>query len=374
MILTTCCPTNAGSKMLENFTSLFDATVVEKLRERYEIAGKVPVGEFAIDLAGETCFQGAANSVEALKNDTVSALIRFDVNGAPRREAAQNGLVFVKPTYGIVSRFGTVPVACSGECVGVMAKTAADCREVLATIVGKDERDGTMHADEVCKAALADAPVKKVAVLKMEGADSAEMAAAKAEMAANGIEIVEIDNAASKLFFAVQTIATLDYDNLSLASAAWNMLMCAELCNNVSRYDGVKYGYRTKNYKNLDELYTNSRTEAFGLLLKTAILYGSDVLSSKNYMAKYDKAMRVRRVISEAFAKIFAEFDAVLLPAVSKSAYTEADSAFVENKYTAPAQMAGLPAVVVAGVQVMGPAFSDGKLLSLAAILGKEGK
>ena len=360
MILTTCCPTNAGSKMLENFTSLFDATVAEKLRERYEIAceaGKAPVGEFAIDLVGETCFQGAADTAESLKNDTVSALIAFDVNGAPRRIAAQQGLVFVKPTYGIVSRFGTVPVACSGECVGVMAKTVADCREVLATIVGKDERDGTMHADEVCKSSLNDAPVKKVALLKMSGADSVEIEAAKANMVANGIEITEID---------AGVIAT--------ANAAWNMLMCAELCNNVSRYDGVKYGYRTKNYKNLDELYTNSRTEAFGLLLKTAILYGSDVLSTKNYMAKYDKAMRVRRVISEAFAKIFAEYDAVLLPACSKKQYTAADSAFAENKYTAPAQLAGLPAVVVAGVQVMGPAFSDGKLLTLAEILEKEGK
>ena len=357
MILTTCCPTNAGSKMLDGYMSPFCATVAEKLSKKYEIVGKAPVGEFAIDLVGETCFQGAADTAEALKNDTVSALISFDVNGAPRRIAAQSGLVFVKPTYGIVSRYGTVPVACSGECVGVMAKTVADACEVLASIVGKDERDGTMHADEICKGALESAPVKKVAVLKMEGADSAEMAAAKAELAANGIEIAEID---------AGVIAT--------ANAAWNMLMCAELCNNVSRYDGVKYGYRTKNYKNLDELYTNSRTEAFGLTLKTAILYGSDVLSTKNYMAKYDKAMRVRRVISEAFAAIFAKFDAVLLPAVSKMAYTEADSAFVENKYTAPAQMAGLPAVVAAGVQVMGPAFSDGKLLALAALLAKEGK
>ncbi len=357
MILTTCCPTNAGSKMLDGYMSPFCATVAEKLSKKYEIVGKAPVGEFAIDLVGETSFAGAADTAEALKNDTVSAQICFDVNGAPRRIAAQQGLVFVKPTYGIVSRYGTVPVACSGECVGVMAKTVADCREVLAEMVGKDEKDGTMHADEVCKSALESAPVKKVAVFKMDGAESAEMAAAKAELAANGIEITEIDAGV-----------------IAASNAAWNMLMCAELCNNVSRYDGVKYGYRTKNYKNLDELYTNSRTEAFGLLLKTAILYGSDVLSTKNYMAKYDKAMRVRRVISEAFAAIFAEFDAVLLPAVSKMAYTDADCALAENKYTAPAQMAGLPAVVAAGVQVMGPAFSDGKLLALAALLGKEGK
>ena len=362
MILTDCCPTNAGSKMLDGYTGLFNATVVEKLKEAgYEIAGKLPVGEFAIDLVGESCFAGAdkaSAAAKTLENDTVMAHIALDVNGAPRRVAAQNGLVFAKPTYGTVSRFGMIPVACSGECVGVMARNAADCREVLCTIVGKDEKDGTMHTDEVCKnAAAAAAPVKKVAVLKMPTDANDKIEATKAKMAANGIEICEIDAGV-----------------IASANAAWNMLMCAELCNNVSRYDGVKYGYRTKNYKNLDELYTNSRTESFGLALKTAILYGSDVLSTKNYMAKYDKAMRVRRVIVEAFAKIFAEFDAVLLPAVSKMAYTEGDCAFEENVYTAPASVTGLPAVVTNGVQLMGPAFSDGALLALAESFEKEGK
>ena len=360
MILTNCCPTDAGSKMLENFTSLFEATVVEKLKENgFEPTCKAPVGEFAIDLAGETNYKGERFDAECLKNGTVAALLSLDVNGAPRRVAAQNELVFVKPTYGTVSRFGTVPVACSGECVGVTAKTVADCGEVLSAIVGKDERDGTMHADAVCKNAVAAAKtVKRVAVFKMaaDAAVTAKINAAKAEMAANGIEIVEIDAGV-----------------IASANAAWNALMCAELCNNVSRYDGIKYGYRTKNYKNLDELYTNSRTEAFGSLLKTAILYGSDVLSTKNYMAKYDKAMRVRRVIVEAFAKIFADFDAVLLPACSKMQYADTDSAFEENLYTAPASVTGLPAVVVKGVQLMGPAFSDGSLLALAALLEKEG-
>ena len=363
MILTTCCPTNAGSKMLENFTSLFHATVVEKLTAAgYEIAGKVPVGEFAIDLVGESCFAGDATAAaaKALEGDTVMGLISFDVNGAPRRVAAQNGLVSVKPTYGIVSRFGTVPVACSGECVGVSAKSAAACREILSVLVGKDERDGTMHADEVCKKAVngCEKAIKKVAVLKLTAdADvTAAMEAAKATLAADGIEITEVDAGV-----------------IASAKAAWNMLMCAELCNNVSRYDGIKYGYRTKNYKSLDELYTNSRTEAFGLTLKTAILYGSDVLSTKNYMAKYDKALRVRRVIAQAFAKLFGEYDAVLLPACSKLSYTEDDSTFEENLYTAPASITGLPAVVASGVQLIGPAFSDGALLDLAKILTKEG-
>ena len=352
MILTKSHPTTAGSRMLDGYMSWFDATVAEKLVARgHEIAGKSPVGELAIDLVGETNYQGEGALVDAVKNGEAEAIVCFDVNGSPRRIAAQAGLAFAKPTYGTVSRYGTVSAACSGECVGVMAKSAADCRALLADMVGKDERDATMHADEVCRAALETAAVRKVAVLSM-GDESAELAAAKAKLAAKGIEIVEIDAGV-----------------IASANAAWNMLMCAELCNNVSRYDGIKYGYRTKNYKNLDELYTNSRTEAFGLLLKAAILYGSDVLSAKNYMGKYDKALRVRRVIVEAFAKIFAECDAVLMPAVSKMAYTDADSAFVENVYTAPASITGLPAVVAGGVQLMGPAFSDGALLALAEML-----
>ena len=350
MILTSCCPTDAGSKMLEGFTSLFDATVVEKLTGAgYEIAGKAPVGEFAIDLVGETNYKGERFDAECLKNDTVQALIAFDVNGAPRRIAAQQGVVFAKPTYGTVSRFGTVSVACSGECVGVMAANVADCREVLRTVTGKDEKDGTMHGFVAC----ADR-ITTVAVLKTGTAadESAEMIAAKEKMAANGIQTVEMD---------IGVIAA--------ANAAWNVLMSAELCNNVSRYDGIKYGYRTKNYKTLEELYTNSRTEAFGLLLKTAILYGSDVLSTKNYMAKYDKALRVRRVIVEAFAKIFEGVGAVLLPAVSKATYDESDSAFAENVYTAPASVTGLPAVVAGGVQLISPACTDEALLDLAEML-----
>ncbi len=360
MILTKSYPTTAGSRMLEGYMSLFDATVVEKLTAGgYEIAGKAPVGEFGIDLAGETNDKGERLCVDTLKNGTVAGLVCLDVNGAPRRVAAQNGLVCVKPTYGTVSRFGTVPVACSGECVGVMAATAADCRKVLATVVGKDEKDGTMHADEVCQKALAERPVLRVACPHFDGdAEIAErLRAAKAGLCARGVEIVEIESGV-----------------LTAARAAWNMLMSAELCNNVSRYDGIKYGYRTANYKNLEELYTNSRSEAFGLLLKTAILYGSDVLSTKNYMAKYDKALRVRRVILEAFAKIFADADAVLMPACSKMAYTEGDSAFAENVYTAPASITGLPAVVAGGVQLIGPAFSDGALLAFAQMLEKEGE
>ena len=362
MILTKDLPTTAGSRMLDGYMSLFDATVAEKLvAAGYTVEGKLPVGEFAIDLVGETCYAGdASRAADTLKTADAAGLVCFDVNGAPRRVAAQSGLVCIKPTYGTVSRFGTVPVACSGECVSVTATTPDACREILCAMEGKDERDGTMHADDVCKKAgsVCEKSIKRIAVLGFE--TDAEVAAlmesAKSALAASGIELTCVDAGV-----------------IADANAAWNMLMCAELCNNVSRYDGIKYGYRTKNYKSLDELYTNSRTEAFGLLLKTAILYGSDVLSTKSYMAKYDKAMRVRRVVCEAFAKLFETYDAVLLPAVSKMAYTAADSAFEENRFTAPATLAGLPAVVAGGVQLIAPAFGDAALLDVAKILVKEG-
>ena len=351
MILTKALPTSAGSKMLSGYMSPFDATVVEKLTANdCEIVGKCAVGEFAIDVIGDD------SAAKVIGNGEADAVVSVDVNGAPRRIAAQNGLVYVKPTYGTVSRFGTVAVACSGECVGVMADSAKACNDTLKAIVGKDERDGTMHSNEVCASALEAKEIKKVAVIRM-GSECKALDSAAAELKAAGIEVTEVNAGV-----------------IALSNAAWNVLMCAELCNNLSRFDGIKYGYRSSNYKNLDELYTNSRTEAFGELVKTAILYGSDVLSAKNYDAKYDKAMRVRRVITEAFAELFKEYDAVMLPVCSKKEYDGSEDAFVENKFTAPASVTGLPAVVVGGVQLMGEAFTDGALLDLAAIITKEGK
>ena len=363
MILTKDMPTTAGSKMRDGYMSLFDATVVEKLTEAgMEIAGKANVGEFAIDVMGETSHFGAAHdgkgnlslaSAEAVKSGDAKAAVQLDVNGSPRRAAAVNGLVYVKPTYGTVSRFGTVPVACSGECVGVTARTAEDCAEVLDIIAGYDANDGTSLPEDMIEEADT---IKKVAVVT--AFDSSISAEVKADMdafvkglEAKGIEVTYVDGA-----------------GLLAAKTAWNILMSAELCNNVSKYDGVKYGYRTKNYTTIDELYTNSRTESFGELLKTAILFGSETLSDENYMKMYDKAMRVRRVTVDYFDSLFENADAIVLPATSKKAYTDEDvkgMAFEENLYTAPASITGLPAVVAKGVQLIGSVFSEKALLEL---------
>ena len=380
MILTTEFPTTAGSKMLDGYKSLFEAEVVTKLKDAgFSVSGKANVGELSLGLLGETSYFGEVTdasgnlnlaSSEILKSGEVFAAVGLDANGAMRRASALSGQVCIKPTYGTVSRFGTVSVACSGEAVCVAANTVADAKTVLDSIVGHDAKDGTSLSDEQCMSLRSDAAfksVKKVAVAKslVASADDvtkSNVAATVDALKKNGIEVEEIDDSI-----------------LLAAKTAWNILMCAELCNNVSKYDGIKYGYRTKNYTNIDELYTNSRTEAFGELLKTAILFGSEALSTENYMPVYDKSLRVRRVICEKFAEIFANFDAVLMPVCSKVAYTMTDVAenkyisFDEALYTAPASISGLPAVVVGGIQFVGAAFSENALVELAKIV-EEGR
>ena len=373
MFLTVDMPTTAGSKMLEGYKSLFEAEVLTRLKAAgYAVAGKTKVGEFGADLLGETCYFGAEYENETLQypaalavnSGDAKAAVVLDVNGAPRRGAAQAGLVALKPTYGRVSRFGTIPVACSGETVSVIAKNAADCREVFAAMAGHDSKDGTALPEAMVEAGKAAVTKKnKVVVVTsmLKDADEAvqgKIAAVTDEFTKNGMEVV-----------------TVDADTVAYAGAAWNILMSAELCNNVSRYDGVKYGYRTKNYTNIDELYTNSRTEAFGDFLKSAILFGSETLSTENYKKVYDKALRVRRVISETMNALLADCDALVMPAASKMAYGKAMVEndkylpYKENFFTAPASITGLPVVVAGGVQLVGKAFSEDVLLDLAELV-----
>ncbi len=354
MILTTDMPTTAGSKMLEGYMSPLEAEVVTRIKGAgYEICGKAKVGEFAIGLSDYAS--------EIVKNGDALSAVCLDVNGSVLRGAAQNGVCAIKPTYGTVSRYGTIPVACSGETVTVVSKTADDAFEMLKAISGHDDKDGTSLSDEKCKNALEIGEMKKKALVFTDMYDAADDAVK-----------AKIDNAVAALEAQGVEITKADSGVIKKARIAWNILMSAELCNNVSRYDGVKYGYRSKNYTNIDELYTNSRTEAFGELLKSVILFGSETLSTDNYMKVYDKAMRVRRVISEEFAKIFADYDVVIMPVASAAEYSQQTDKYIslkENLYTAPASVTGLPAIVCNGVQMIGKAFSDATLTEYAKMV-----
>ena len=364
MFLTTDVPTTAGSRMLEGYQSPIGAMAIQKAQAAgYTLAMITPVGEFAIDLLGETAESGAWARDGVLKNATAQMLwweedakgaLCLDVNGYPRRTAAQMGLVCLKSTYGAISRGGVVSVAASGETVDILAKSTVDCRELFDAVAEKNDRNET--------------PIRRVAVLS----------SLDTEM--NPEVKQRIDTAISKLEQSGICTTYVENSVFCASKEAWNIILCAELCKNTARFDGIRYGHRTRNFSTLDELYTNSRTEGFGELVKAAILYGSDVLSSQNYENIYMKALRTRRVIADAFAKLFENYDAVLLPACSQMFYTEEQVAkdkyiaFEENRYTAPATLAGLPAVVAGGVQLIGSANTEHALLDVAKLLAGEGR
>ncbi len=355
-------PATAGSKMLENFVPLFSATAVEKLTAAgYTLSGKTAVGEFGLDLYGETSTNDICAAALLVAEGEVKAALNVDLNGAPRRAAAIKGVTFIKPTYGTVSRYGVISCAASGEQIGVTAKNAATAAEVLAVIAGYDEKDGTSLKDVKNIDYNSEAPAKGMKIALVKELYNENLDAAVSAYKAAGAEVEEIS---LPEVFAAQT--------------AWQILYSAETTNNLSRFDGVKYGHRAEKYKNIDELYVNSRTEAFGFLTKATILYGSDVLSKGRYEDCYDKALKVRRKVVEALTELFGKYDALLMPAYSKAEFEgypieEAfEKVFDESRYTAAASITGMPAVVSRGVQLVGDYFCDGKLLSLAKALEKE--
>ncbi len=366
----------AGSRILEGFKPLFSAEAVTRLEAKgYSVSGKTNVGEFGLDLVGEFSYygengaslKGAAASLVA--DGAVKAALGVDMNGATRRAAALSGVDFLKPTYGTVSRYGVISCAASGEQVGVYADDAEAVSEVMSVIAGHDDKDGTSLPAESYEYSVNEAVSgKKVCIIKelYDKADDTVKA--------------KVDSFAASLKAQGVTVDVVSNDMFDLANTAWQILMCAETCNNVSRYDGVKYGHRSSQYKNIDELYVNSRTEGFNFLTKAVILYGSDVLSKNRYKDCYDKSLRVRRVVAEKFAEVCESYDAVLTPVCSASAYEAYDineafgKVFAESVFTAVPNLIGTPALVSGGIQLMGKHFGESTLLSLAHSVERKGE
>ena len=363
-------PATAGSKMLENFKPPFSADSVERLEKAgYEIAGKTNVGEFGLDLLGETSYfepatengnlVGAAASLVA--SGKVKAALNVDLNGAPRRAAAISGVDFIKPTYGTVSRYGIIACACSGEQIGVTAADAESVKEILGVIAGHDVKDGTsLPAEKYEYSTSEDVSAMKICIVK-ELYD-----AASADVKAN------IDAYAESLKKLGATVETISLDIVEQAKTAWQILMAAETTNNLSRFDGVKYGYRTPEYKNIDELYVKSRSEAMGFLTKATIIYGSDVLAKAKYEKCYDKSLRIRRIVCDKVREVLAKYDAILTPVCSQTSYKPYDvleafaKVYDESLYTAIPSITGMPAMVTKGVQLISDSYKESVLLSIA--------
>ena len=366
----------AGSHILEGFKPLFSAEAVERLEKSgYKISGKTHVGEFGLDLVGEFSYYAEKEDVlkgaaaELVKSGEVKSALAVDMNGSARRAAALSGVAFLKPTYGTVSRYGVISCAASGEQVGVYAENTDGVKEIMSVIAGHDSKDGTSLPTEKYEYTV-DEKVdgKKVCIVK-ELYEKADEETKKnindfsESLKANGVIVEEIS-----------------CDLFEISNTAWQILMSAETCNNVSRYDGVKYGHRSSEYRNIDELYVNTRTEGFNFLTKAVILYGSDVLSKNRYKDCYDKSLRVRRVVAEKIAELFEKYDAILTPVCSKTAYEKYDiheafgKVFEESVFTSVANLIGVPALVSDGVQLIGKQFGESTLLSLAHSVERKGE
>lgn len=368
--------TTAGSHILEGFKPLFSAEAVTRLQDKgYEISGKTHVGEFGLDLAGEFSYYNVADAkikgaaAELVAQGSVKAALGVDMNGATRRSAALSGVDFLKPTYGTVSRYGIVSCASSGEQMGVYAANADGIKEIMDVIAGYDEKDGTSLKEKTYNYNTDESVQgKRVCIIKELMDKASEEVKTKVyaygdKLRANGVAVEEIS-----------------LDIFDIANTTWQILMTAETCNNVSRYDGVKYGHRAAQYKNIDELYVNTRTEGFNFLTKAVILYGSDVLSKNRYDECYGKALKVRRVVADKFAELMNNYDAVLAPVCSKTEYEAYDineafmNVFNESVFTALANLIGTPALVSGGVQLMGKHFGESTLLSIAKSVERAGE
>lgn len=368
--------TSAGSHILEGFKPLFSAEAVTRLESKgYEISGKTHVGEFGLDLAGEFSYYAPAEgeikgaAAELIAQGAVKAALGVDMNGSTRRSAALSGVDFLKPTYGTVSRYGIISCAASGEQMGVYAANVDGIKEIMDVIAGYDEKDGTCLKEASYNYSTDESVQGKRVCIVKELFDKAsdevrdKVNAYADKLRTNGVEVLEVS-----------------LDIFNAANTTWQILMTAETCNNVSRYDGVKFGHRAAQYKNIDELYVNTRTEGFNFLTKSVILYGSDVLSKNRYDDCYGKALKVRRVAAEKFDELMKEFDAVLAPVCSRTAYKAYNineafmNVFNESVFTALANLIGTPALVSGGVQLMGKHFSESTLLSLAGSVERAGE
>lgn len=353
--------TTCASKMLDNFIPPYDATVMKKLKAQgFVMLGKTNMDEFAMGASSETsAFKVSRNpwdlqrvpggssggSAAAVAAGSAIWALGSDTGGSIRQPASFNGIVGIKPTYGLVSRFGVIAYASSLDQLGPMTRSVEDAALVLNTISGHDPMDSTSIKQQApvdyTKALVNDIKGMKFGVpkeyfskgLNAKVADTVKAAINKIEQL--GGEIVEI------------SLPHTEY-----AVTTYYIIAPAEASSNLGRYDGVGYGYRSQSGNSLVEMTTNSRTEGFGEEVRRRIMLGTYVLSSGYYDAYYLKAMKVRTLINQDFAKAFDQVDVILAPASPIVAHKFGEisdplTSYMLDAYTIPVNLAGLPAMSV---------------------------
>jgi aspartyl-tRNA(Asn)/glutamyl-tRNA(Gln) amidotransferase subunit A len=383
--------TSCGSRMLDNFESPYDATVVERFKDAGVVMlGKTNMDEFAMGSSNETSWYGpvknpwdrarvpggsSGGSAAAVAARLAPAATGTDTGGSIRQPAALSGITGIKPTYGRVSRYGMIAFASSLDQAGVLTQTAEDAALLLEAIAGFDPRDSTSLDEPVPRySAEIDTPWERLTIgvpdnFFDEGLDAANAEAVRAALA-------EIEKLGA-------TIKTLHLDHVHLSVPAYYVVAPAEASSNLARFDGVRYGYRSPGAEQLDlaSFYKRNRGEGFGAEVKRRILTGTYVLSTGYYDAYYLQAQRVRKLISEDFARAFREVDLIAGPTTPTPAFllgqktNDPIQMYLNDIYTIGANLAGLPALSMpcgfvdglpVGLQMAAPPLAESRLLKTA--------
>ncbi|WP_165664623.1 Asp-tRNA(Asn)/Glu-tRNA(Gln) amidotransferase subunit GatA [Metapseudomonas otitidis] len=381
--------TSCGSKMLDNFTAPYDATVVEKLKAAGAVTlGKLNMDEFAMGSSNESSHYGpvknpwalnrvpggsSGGSAAAVAARLVPAATGTDTGGSIRQPAAFTNLTGIKPTYGRVSRWGMVAYASSLDQGGPLARTAEDCALMLGAIAGFDPKDST----------CVDAPVDDYLAALAQPLAGLRIGLPKEYFGAGldariGAAVMAVVEELKKLGATVKDISL---PNMQHAIPAYYVIAPAEASSNLSRFDGVRFGHRCEDPKDLMDLYKRSRAEGFGSEVKRRIMVGTYALSAGYYDAYYLKAQKIRRLIKNDFVAAFTDVDVILGPTTPNPAWelgaknNDPVAEYLEDIYTITANLAGLPGLSMpagfvdglpVGVQLLAPYFQEGRLLNVA--------
>ena len=384
-LLTTC-----GSKMLSDFVPAYTAEAVQRLKHAgMVIVGKTNMDEFAMGSTTETSYYGptknpwnlahvpggsSGGSCAAVAAGQCVCALGSDTGGSIRQPSAFCGVTGIKPTYGTVSRYGLVAYGSSLDQVAPVAKDVSDCAALLEVLAAHDPKDATsVKRDDTdfTSALVRDVKGMKIGIPRDYFADGLDAQVKESVL-----------HAADVLRDLGAEVSEFDLSLVKYAVPAYYVIACAEASSNLERFDGVKYGWRAKQYEGLHDMYKKTRSEAFGAEVKRRIMLGSFVLSSGYYDAYYLKALRTKALIKQAFDKAFASFDLILCPAAPYTAPKIGESLkdpiqmYLGDIYTVAVNLAGLPGISLPvgvdaaglpiGMQLIGDCFQEKKLIRAA--------
>ena len=391
-IMTKDLRTTCASKMLSDFVPIYDATVIKKIKDaKMIIVGKTNMDEFAMGSTSRTSYFGAPkNPVDktliaggssggsaacVASNETLLAL-GSDTGGSIRQPASYTGIVGMKPTYGRISRYGLVAFASSLDQIGPMTRNVLENAKLLNVLVGEDNKDLTSaNKEKEDFARKINTSVKGLRVAVPNYFMSDIVANEIRERIKNVIKFLEENGV---------VVDYIDMKYLDQAVTLYQVIAMGEASSNLARFDGVRYGYRTENYNNLEEMYLKTRQEGFGREVKRRIMVGSYLLSGANAKIYYDKALSIRDDIKKEFDKVFANYDLVIGPVTTTTAYrldsdmSDPMKSFLDDVLVIPVNMAGLPGLSLPvapksskpyGLHIIGNSFDEATIYQLASFI-----